>query len=126
MVLRTSIIGEELHNNNSLIEWAKSQKGKKIFGFKNHLWNGVTTNQCGHIIKNIISNNLYENKLFHVHSPNDINKFELLKLINNRFDLDLDIQEHLTNQIINRTLRSELTLCDKLKVPTINNQILDM
>ena len=59
MVLRTSIIGEELHNNVSLIEWVKSMKGQKVKGFTNHYWNGMTTNQyakvCDIVTENYMS-----------------------------------------------------------------------
>ncbi|UTC76294.1 sugar nucleotide-binding protein [Treponema sp. OMZ 792] len=43
MVLRTSIIGEEIHSYASLISWTKSQKGKSVDGYKTHHWNGLTT-----------------------------------------------------------------------------------
>ena len=37
MLLRTSIIGEELHKNASLVAWAKLQKGKSVGGYVTHL-----------------------------------------------------------------------------------------
>ena len=41
-VIRTSIIGEEINNGRSLVEWIKSQKDQSANGFPNHKWNGVT------------------------------------------------------------------------------------
>jgi len=35
--IRTSIIGEEVHQQRSLIEWAKSQNGKTVHGYTNHI-----------------------------------------------------------------------------------------
>ena len=54
-VIRTSIIGEEIHNKRSLVEWVKSNKGGEINGFENHLWNGITCLQFAKIVENIIT-----------------------------------------------------------------------
>ena len=41
--IRTSIIGEEITYKKSLLEWVRSNKaGSTIYGYVNHLWNGVT------------------------------------------------------------------------------------
>ena len=42
MVIRTSIIGEEVGQTRSLIEWVKSQKDNTVFGFTNHFWKGLS------------------------------------------------------------------------------------
>ena len=42
--LRCSIIGEEIENKKSLLEWLKNlKKNSEIRGFEDHQWNGVTT-----------------------------------------------------------------------------------
>ena len=61
MVLRTSIIGDEIHKNASLIAWVKSMKDKEINGYINHLWNGITTKHYAEICEQIIENNLFRN-----------------------------------------------------------------
>jgi dTDP-4-dehydrorhamnose reductase len=81
MVIRTSIIGEEIHKNASLIAWAKTQKGKSVNGFLNHDWNGVTTLEYAKVCQQVIDKGLYEIGLHHVHSPQSVNKFELLQII---------------------------------------------
>jgi dTDP-4-dehydrorhamnose reductase len=121
MVIRTSIIGEEIHKNASLLEWVKKNKGKEISGYTNHLWNGVTTKHYAELCSKIIDDNLYEVGLFHVHS-NSVNKYELLKLINKRFDLGITINP--TEAIpIDRTLSSVKELNTKLSVKTIQQQV---
>lgn len=122
MVLRTSIIGEEIHKNASLIEWAKSMKGKTVNGFTNHLWNGITTKHYAELCEKIILNNLYEKSLFHIHS-NSINKYELLSLISNRFQLGLAINETATDVSVDRSLSTIKTLNNKLDVKTLKQQI---
>lgn len=124
MVIRTSIIGEEVHKNASLIEWAKSQRGKKVKGFTHHQWNGITTTQYGKVCDTIMTNEWWERGLFHVHSKDDVNKFQMMTYFNEKFDLKLEIEE--VNNIgepCDRTMRSSKPLNEKLNIPTVREQI---
>lgn len=125
MVIRTSIIGEEIHSNSSLVEWVKSMKGKEINGFTNHLWNGVTTKQYGKICKKIIEEGLYENNLFHVHSD-DISKMELVSIINKVYNLNISISPIETDISCDRRLRTIKQLNKKLNIPNLEYQIKEM
>ena len=125
MVIRTSIIGEEVNKNASLIEWVKSMKGETISGYQHHTWNGVTTATYAAIIDQIISEELYEEDLFHVHSD-AVNKFELMHLLNDKFELGLTINPVGATEDdfgCNRTLASEKGLMKQLKIPTLKEQI---
>ena len=127
MVLRTSIIGEEKNNSRSLLEWAKSQKGKEVNGFTNHLWNGVTTLYLAEVIENIIKNNLYKEGIFHIHSPNTVNKFELLNLFNEIYQLNyLKINPVEAKDKIDRTLSSVYNLTKNVCTKKLEEQILEM
>ena len=56
--IRCSIIGPEINNHNSLLDWfLVKPKGSKVFGFTHHSWNGVTTLQFANYCKSIITNN---------------------------------------------------------------------
>ncbi|MGD9107944.1 MAG: sugar nucleotide-binding protein [Gammaproteobacteria bacterium] len=123
MLIRTSIIGEELHNNASLIAWAKSQKGSKVNGFVNHLWNGITAHQYAIICSQIIRQSLHEYGLFHVFS-NCVSKYELLHLINDKFALNLKINAFDAPVKIDRTLATCRSLMSNLEVPDIEKQII--
>lgn len=125
MLLRTSIIGEEIHKNASLIEWAKSMKGETIDGYVNHLWNGVTTKHYAELCEKIITNNLYEESLFHIHS-NVISKCDLLQMINDKFKLDLNIRQKETDISINRSLSTIKQLNNKLNVKPLEQQIREL
>lgn len=127
MVIRTSIIGEEIHKDASLISWVKSMRGKEINGFTNHLWNGVTTKQYAKVCDNIIKNDLYQNGLYHVHS-NSVTKFELVSSINERFDLGIKINPLETQQVVDRTLATneDLSLLLMRDVPSVKEQIEDL
>lgn len=125
MVLRTSIIGEEIRHRVSLIEWAKSQRGKTVNGFTNHLWNGVTTTTFANICDQIIKNDLYQHGLFHIYS-NTISKYELLHLLNKKFNLNLTIKAIETDVSCDRSLSSNRDLIHQLDIPSIENQIINL
>jgi dTDP-4-dehydrorhamnose reductase len=125
MVLRTSIIGEEIHKYASLVSWAKSQKGKTVGGFTTHLWNGITTNEYAKVCDKIIGNDWYEPGLFHVFASDDVNKFEMMQLFNKKFDLGLTIEAR-DPAPLDRTMRTEKELCGKLNIPTVASMIGDM
>lgn len=122
MVLRTSIIGQEIHKNASLIEWAKSMKGKEVNGFINHIWNGVTTKHYAELCEKIILNNLHENTLSHIHS-NTITKYDLLHLISEKFKLNLKINSHETEEKCDRSLSTVRNTNALLQLKTIEQQI---
>lgn len=124
MVLRTSIIGEELHKNASLIEWVRKNKGKEINGYTDHIWNGVTTKNYGDICHKIINHNLYEEGLFHIHSDT-VSKFKLLNMINEKFNLGIKVNEFRTDPII-RTLSTKKKLNSIVNKKSLQQQIDEM
>lgn len=126
MVLRTSIIGEEIHKDASLIAWTKSQKGKTINGFTNHFWNGITSNEYAKCCEKIIRENLYEKGLFHIHAKDIVTKYEMMQYFNEKFDLNLTINPIETNIACNRSLASEKDLCIKLNIPTVKEMIMEL
>jgi len=125
MVIRTSIIGEEIHKNASLVEWVKSQAGKSVNGFTNHYWNGITTKQFASACHQILEKNLYENGLFHVHSDT-VCKVDLVEMINQKFNLGISINRIDTLEAVDRTMMTEKSLLSKLDVPSLAQQIQDM
>lgn len=126
MVLRTSIIGEERGQSRSLVEWAISQKGKAVNGFINHRWNGVTTLYLAEIIERILNGSLYEPGLFHVHSPDTVNKFELLTILNETYRLGLTITPTEAADAIHRDLASVRPLSKAVAKKTIRQQVEEM
>ena len=125
MVLRTSVIGEEMHKYASLVSWAKSQKGKIVEGFATHLWNGVTTNEYARVCSEIISRDMYKEGLFHIFAKDDVTKLQMLEIFNEKFNLGLTIEEKYPEPI-NRTLRTNLPLCGNLTIPTVKEMIMAM
>jgi dTDP-4-dehydrorhamnose reductase len=126
MVLRTSIIGEERGQSRSLLEWAVSQRGKAVNGFTNHRWNGVTTVYLAEIIERIIREKRYAKGIFHVHSPNTVNKFELLTILSEVYGLGLVISAVEAPEAIHRDLTSVHALTREVATKPIRQQVEEM
>lgn len=121
-VIRTSIVGEEIYNKRSLLEWVKSKKPEeKTFGYVNHYWNGITCLQLAKIIGTIIEKKLYWVGTKHVFSPNIVSKYELVSLINDVYELGLNIVPYVHKQTTDKTLKTNF---EKLfNIPNLVDQI---
>ncbi len=126
MVLRTSILGEEEGQSRSLLEWARSQAGKSVNGFTNHRWNGVTTVYLAEIIDRIIDEGLYERGIFHIHTRESLDKFELLSLIDEVYGLRLKITPTTADSACDRCLGSIHPLSSKVCTQPLHQQIAEM
>lgn len=122
-VIRSSIIGEEIHNKLSLVEWVKSKKNLSINGFSNHFWNGVTCLQMGKIINEMIQKQSFWLGVRHLYS-NIVNKYELVNMINNIYDLNINIKPTNDSKSIDRTLTSKYPLI--FDIPNLYKQISEM
>lgn len=125
-VIRTSIIGDEVTTNRSLIEWVKSQRGNEINGYLNHHWNGMTCFQTAKVFEDIITHNKFWGGVRHIFSPNSLTKHELVSAIAKTYDLDIKITPHLTQDKCDRTLSTTYVGAnhpDTFNIPDIEDQI---
>lgn len=106
MIIRSSIIGPESGDGRSLLNWFIRNNSKEVSGFKNHLWNGVTTLNFSKVVEGIINNDNYNFNLQHLIPANSVNKAELLKQIKNNFEKEIKINEINAENLINRTLKT--------------------
>jgi len=120
-IIRTSIIGEEVNNKRSLLEWVKSNRDKEIDGFVNHFWNGVTCLQLAKIIFKIIQDNLYWDGVRHIFSPKSVSKYELVSMINEQYDLNIKINEYSTVRI-DKTLNTLYETNNIFNIPDLKEQ----
>ncbi len=91
LTLRTSIIGRELKTSNSLVEWFLGNKDKKVRGFANAIFSGFPTVFMAEILYDLIVNFKKLSGLYHI-SSEPINKFDLLKLIKEAYNIDIEIE----------------------------------
>jgi dTDP-4-dehydrorhamnose reductase len=89
VTLRTSFIGRELFHCRSLLEWFLSQNGKTVRGYTRAFYSGVTTNHMSEVVASLIDRPDLSG-LYHLTSGT-ISKFDLLRMIRDRFKLDIDI-----------------------------------
>ncbi len=103
ITLRTSIIGHELKNKISLIDWFLSQKNS-VNGFRKAIYTGFPTIEFAEIIDKYVLTNNDLKGLYHV-STEPISKYELLNLIAEIYHKDIQINPD-DSFIINRSLES--------------------
>ena len=106
MNLRCSIIGPEKKNKLSLLEWFRNQpQNALINGYRNHLWNGISTFAFAEICKGIIENDLWFHGLQHIIPADSLSKSNMLKIFSKIFSRnDMNIVEVDVSESINRTI----------------------
>lgn len=77
LVVRTCIIGRELGECKSLLEWFLGQEGQTIKGFKHAIFTGFTTLALARILEEIIVRWPELSGLYHI-AGDPISKFDLL------------------------------------------------
>lgn len=125
-IIRTSIIGEEVNNKRSLVEWVFSNKNNTINGYTNHIWNGVTCLQLSKIIKIIIENNNYWNGVRHIFSPRTVSKYELVSIINNIYELNIRINPLNTEVGSDKSITTIYETNKEFNIPDLKEQIDEM
>jgi dTDP-4-dehydrorhamnose reductase len=91
LCLRTSIIGRELRGRAGLIEWFLAQRGRRIKGFTNALYSGLTTPTLADLIARLIAEQPALDGIWHV-GADPISKHDLLVLANETFGNNVEIE----------------------------------
>lgn len=91
LTLRTSIIGRELHNHESLLDWFLRQNGRTVHGYRRALWSGVTTIHLSELIASLISRHRDLRGLYQV-SSGKMSKHDLLVLLRDAYSLNIEIE----------------------------------
>ncbi len=123
-VIRTSIIGKEVFNKTSFLEWVLSNHNKQIDGFTDHMWNGITCLEYCKIIEKIIVNNMFWKGVRHIYSPTSVSKYELAVIISNIFKLHIEITSIKSKIPIDKTLLSIYN--NEFEIPELFIQINDL
>lgn len=106
LTIRTSIIGHQLKNNTSLVEWFLSKECKSVNGYSNVIYSGLPTTEIAKIIHENIIPNADLNGIMNL-SSNPISKLELLKKIKKYYGKKIIINSD-DSVISNRSLDSNL------------------
>jgi dTDP-4-dehydrorhamnose reductase len=108
LTLRTSIIGRELTEHRSLLDWFLSQKQKTVQGYRRVIYTGVTTNHLAELVASIIHEHPRLNGLYQVASE-PISKYDLLCLLREAYRLDIQIEPD-DLEVSDRSMK-----CDRLR-----------
>lgn len=104
ITLRTSMIGLELANRLSLVEWALAQPGP-ISGYRNVLYSGLTTMELTRVIDELLVHHAGLHGIWHVTSE-AISKFDLLDGLFARLGRRGDVRPE-DGVVSNRTMSGE-------------------
>lgn len=91
LTIRSSFIGQELFGKTELLEWFLSQRGKKIKGYTNTYYSGVSTIFMSQLVKSIISDFPNLSGLYNLAQVPPISKYELLCIARDAYKLEVDI-----------------------------------
>ena len=108
LTLRTSIIGRELVEHRSLLDWFLSQNRHKVRGFRRVIYSGVTTNYMADVVANIIENYPNLQGLYQV-VGDPISKYDLLCLLRDAYQLDIEIESE-DQTISDRSMKGDKLL----------------
>ena len=125
-VIRTSIIGEELYNQLSFVEWVKSEKGNTVNGFTNHKWNGITCLEFAKVCERIIDNGLFWKGVSHLMSPEAITKYKMVEYVSEVYDLGITIKTVEAPTMCNRDLSTLKHYNYDLEIKDLKGQIVEM
>jgi dTDP-4-dehydrorhamnose reductase len=105
LTLRTSIIGRELTEHRSLLDWFLSQEGKVIRGYRRVIYSGVTTNHLAEVVARIIVDHPALSGLYQVAST-PISKCDLLRLIRGAYGCEVQIEPD-DSVVSDRSMKSD-------------------
>ena len=108
LTLRTSIIGRELTEHRSLLDWFLAQNQKTIRGYRRVIYSGVTTNFLAELVASVIQEHPGLNGLYQVASE-PISKYDLLCLLREAYQLGVSIEPD-DLEVSDRSMR-----CDRLR-----------
>jgi dTDP-4-dehydrorhamnose reductase len=109
MTLRVSVVGVERESNTELLNWVLNHPSKStIWGYVNHIWNGVTPLHLAKLLIGVVNEDLHFKGVQHIVPGNKVSKHQLVKLISGAFNRDdLEILEKITSVGVDRSLDSQ-------------------
>ncbi len=125
LTLRTSIIGRELRTTSGLVEWFLSNRGGSVRGYTEAIYSGFTTLALANIMADILEQYPDLSGVYQVSSA-PINKYDLLCLIRNTYDLPIEIEAYAGVQIDRSLDSSRLHKLTGFTPPAWSDMIRDM
>jgi dTDP-4-dehydrorhamnose reductase len=121
-VLRVSIIGEELENKKSFLEWVRNSQGT-VNGWTNHYWNGITCLEYCKVLQKVFEQNLFWKGVRHIYSPSVVSKYDMVCMVNSVYNLGLTVHPVTCSTPVDKTLKSNYSFSEFLHIPPLETQI---
>ena len=93
VTLRTSIIGREISEHRSLLDWFLFQHSRAVRGFRRVIYSGITTNEMAKVVAMIINDYPQLSGLFQVVSE-PISKYDLLSLVRDAYQVPTIVEPY--------------------------------
>jgi dTDP-4-dehydrorhamnose reductase len=90
LTLRTSFIGRELGRGTELLEWFLAQRGRRIRGFRNATYSGVSTLYMADLVGDLIERFPDLGGLYQIAAPL-VTKFDLLCFARSAYNVPVEI-----------------------------------
>jgi dTDP-4-dehydrorhamnose reductase len=90
LTIRTSIIGRELEEHRSLLDWFLSNNHGRVRGFSRVMFSGVSTNYLAEFVARAICEYPALSGLYQLASQ-PVSKHDLLGILRSAYDLDIEI-----------------------------------
>lgn len=91
LTLRTSIVGRQISGDNSLFEWVRANRGRRVRGFDRAVYSGLTTMALAEVVDELVRLHPDLTGVWQVASE-PITKYRLLQLLDERLGLGLEIE----------------------------------
>jgi dTDP-4-dehydrorhamnose reductase len=125
LTMRTSIIGPELKMGSGLLNWVTSNPASELPGWDNAWWNGITTFQMAKCIDRWIQNPTVTGVYHVVNNQVSINKYELLCLINQVYNLGKTVIRAQGPKTVNKILQDTREEFD-WSIPDYTTQLIEL
>lgn len=91
LTLRTSIIGRELRTTSGLVEWFLSNRGGQVRGYTQAIYSGFITLALAQVVADVLEHHPGLSGVYQV-SSEPIDKYELLCLLRDAFEVQVEIK----------------------------------
>ena len=92
-IIKASLIGPEICNKVSLMEWFLNTNEKNVQGYDKFYWNGITTLHWSKICNSMI-NDFDNYSVLNIPTSNRVSKYELLEIIKSVFNKNINIDKN--------------------------------
>lgn len=126
ITFRTSIIGPELKaNGTGLLKWILTNSDKELNGWENAWWNGMTTLQLAKCIEIYLNSPIISGVYNLVNNDVYINKYDLLCLVNEIYNLGKVVNKTKGPKDVNKILVDTRQLID-FQIPNYAQQLSEL